>query len=369
MKKMNVYLYIGTTAELIKLIPIIKEFNTRKLPFIIVASGQNTIKFEEFSSEIGNVNVIHAITPKGEESSVFKFIIWSFRTFFSLLVWMRRGFKGLNKSNCYFIVHGDTVSSLMGALAAYVYGLKLVHVESGLRSFNFLEPFPEEICRSIISRIADIHFCPNEWAVNNLHSFSGEKINTFQNTLIEVFWHAMKKRPNNELLKNITTHNKKYFVMVSHRQEHIIFNKSGTQQIIQYIIDTMPKNMMCVFVMHDLSADFIKELKSKLGKKLSQNIVLTKRLPYVEYMHLILKSEFMITDGGSNQEEMYYMGKPCLLLRNYTERIEGLDRNIVLSKNKKEVIKQFIDTYKTYISDPVKPRKMPSSIITDYLFP
>lgn len=364
----KVYIFVGTTAELIKLAPVIKELNKRNIEFTIIASGQNTIRFEEFEKMLGRVTVIHAITPKGDESSVFKFLIWSIRTFFSLLIWMRVGFKGLNKSNSYFIVHGDTVSSLMGSLVASIYQLKLIHIESGLRSFNYLEPFPEEICRSIISRLADIHFCPNEWAVNNLRSKKGEKVNTFQNTLIETFESALSTKPNLALTKHIHTKHQKYFVLVAHRQEHVVFDKDGTQKILESVFQSMPKSMTCVFVMHDVSTHFIESLKEKMGNIWDNNIILSKRLPYVEYMHLLKQSEFMITDGGSNQEEMYYMGKPCLLLRNYTERTEGLSRNVVLSKNKKEVISDFMQNYKKYRYPAIKITRNPSKIIVDHLF-
>jgi UDP-N-acetylglucosamine 2-epimerase (non-hydrolysing) len=77
----------------------------------------------------------------------------------------------------------------------------------------------------------------------------------------------------------------------------------------------------------------------------------------------------MITDGGSNQEEMSYMGKPCLLLRRRTERIEGLGANIVLSKNNPKVIRRFMTGYKAYRRKPSVLRERPSRLITDYLFP
>ncbi|RPI80779.1 MAG: hypothetical protein EHM34_09565, partial [Nitrosopumilales archaeon] len=188
MEQRRIYIFIGTTAELIKLTPVIHELNRRKIKFTIIASGQNDIHFEEFQPALGNLDITYAVTPKSTQSSVPRFVIWSIRTFFSLLIGMRFGFRGLNKSNSYFIVHGDTVSSLMGSLVASIYGLQLVHVESGLRSFNFFEPFPEEICRYIVSRLANVHFCPNSWCMDNIASLAGEKINTQQNTLIEIFW-------------------------------------------------------------------------------------------------------------------------------------------------------------------------------------
>ncbi len=363
----RIFIFVGTTAELIKLVPVIREFKKRKVVFMVVASGQNDIHFEEFASVIGKIKIVYAVTPKGKESSLFQFLIWAVRTFFSLLKGMRGYFIGLDKSNSLFLVHGDTVSSLMGSLVAKVYGLKLVHIESGLRSFNFFEPFPEEICRYIISRLADVHFCPNQWAVDNLKSVKGEKVNTHQNTLIETFRSVMKTKSHHPLVRQLQKQKKRYFVLVVHRQEHVFFGKKRTTEMLKFVLSRVPKNMSCIFLVHDLSADFIHALGRALPQEIANTIVRVARLAYGDFMYLLMGSEFMITDGGSNQEEMYYMGKPCLLLRSCTERIEGLDHNVILSKNSKQRILHFLKNYRKYSRPPITSFVSPSKIICNYV--
>jgi UDP-N-acetylglucosamine 2-epimerase (non-hydrolysing) len=369
MIKKTVYLFLGTTAELIKLEPVIRELNKRKIEFSIIASGQNDIQFEEFQSVIKNVEIFRPITPKSKKPSTISFLVWSLRTFFSFLIGMRVRFKGLNKSNSLFIVHGDTVSSLMGSLVASLYGLKLVHIESGLRSFHFFEPFPEEMCRYIASRLADVRFCPNDWSVNNMRGVRGENVNTEQNTLIETFWSVMKTKRYHPLVHRIQQDKRPYFVLVVHRQEHVIFGKKWTRDIVSFILRIVPTNIHCVFLVHDLSAKFVQSLENIVPEKIMKNVIKVKRLPYPDFMNLVSGAEFMITDGGSNQQELYYMGKPGLLLRKYTEQTEGINRNVVLSKNDKNTIEHFIRNYKQYISPPVKVKNRPSKIIVDYLFP
>lgn len=364
----RIYIFVGTTAELIKLVPVIYEFNKRKIKYTIVASGQNDIHFNEFRSMIGNVHVIRAITPKGHDSSMLKFLIWTARAFFSLLVGMRSNFRGLNKSNSMFIVHGDTVSSLMGSLVATIYRLKLIHIESGLRSYNFFEPFPEEICRYIVSRLADVHFCPNAWSVRNLSGVKGRKVNTNENTLIEIFWSVMKQKSNHPFVRRIQKVQKKYFVLVTHRQEHVLFHRDKTKELLTFVLNKVPGSIRCLFLVHDISTGFVDSLEHLIPEEVADKITKVDRLPYGDFMHLIAGSEFLITDGGSNQEEMYYMGKPCLLLRNYTERVEGLNKNVVVSKNSKNIIKNFLINYEQYIRNPIKIVRKPSAIIVDYLF-
>jgi UDP-N-acetylglucosamine 2-epimerase (non-hydrolysing) len=365
----SIYLFIGTTAELIKLEPVIRELNKRKIIFSIIASGQNDIHFDDFPSVTKNIEILRPITPKSKKSSMVSFSVWSIRTFFSFLLGMRSRFKGLNKSNSLFLVHGDTVSSLMGSLVATVYGLKLVHIESGLRSFHFFEPFPEEICRYIVSHLSDIHFCPNEWSKNNLKDVKGEKVSTEENTLVETFWSAMRKKCNHSLVRSIQKKHTPYFVLVIHRQEHVMFGKSWTKKIVSFILNTIPKDLDCVFLVHDLSENFVTSLDTSIPKRILAKIIKMKRIPYIDFMHLVSGAEFMMTDGGSNQEELYYMGKPGLLLRRYTEQIEGINRNVVLSRNNYHTIANFINNYQAYSFPPIKIRKRPSEIIVNHLFP
>jgi len=365
MKNKKIYFFFGTTAELIKLIPIIKEFQKRRICFKIITSGQGKIFFNEFVDFIGPIKEDIQLQEKENKSSVFFFITWAIRATYTGIFSLKKEFKGLNKKNSYFIIHGDTVSSLIGAIIAKIYGLKIVHIESGLRSFNFLEPFPEEISRHIVSYLTDIHFAPNEWAVNNLKKMPGIKINTIQNTLIETFWKAMKIRKYKRSRKKI---NGKYFVLVMHRQEHVIWGKNEMKNLLEYILKNIEPNLTCVFMTHDITLSFLNSTKFNLGSDYAKKVVFITRLSYVEFIKLIKDSEFIITDGGSNQEEMHYMGKPCLLLRNYTERIEGLGRNVILSKSNKKVISDFLTHYKKYRKNKVTISKAPSKIIVDYLF-
>lgn len=364
MRNKRIYFFIGTTAELIKLALVINRLKDQRIDFKIITSGQNRILFKELEEYLGPSKVHIAFGEKDEISSVFHFALWAIKTFFRGLFYLRKEFRGLDKNNSYFLVHGDTVSSLIGALVASIYRLKVVHIEAGLRSFNFLEPFPEELCRFIISYLADIHFCPNEWCINNLKNLDKVKVNTYQNTLIESFWTAIRKGKHLKLIKKIK---KKYFVLVIHRQEHVMFGKKQTKKILEFILKHANKDPSCIFIIHELTKKFLESAKIRLNSQIKKNIVLVPRLPYVNFIKLINNAEYLITDGGSNQEEAYYMGKPCLLLRNCTERIEGLGENVVLSKGNKDIIKDFLKNYQKYKRGGICFKEAPSKIIVDYL--
>ena len=366
MRKKDIYFFIGTTAELIKFAPVIRELKKRRVTFKIIASAQNSLQFNELRFFMGKQSAYYTlgVKPFKLPNFYFRFVVWMIKTVGNFLLYFGNEFKDTDKRRSFFIVHGDTISSLIGALVAKIHGIRLVHIESGLRSYNFLEPFPEELCRVVISRLANIHFCPNSWAVNNLKKIGGAKINTLNNTLIETL-QATLKSTKNQIIRIIPR--TKYFILVLHRQEHILFKKNFTKGIIKIFSEYTSSNLACVLVLHKLTKDFLRKegLLEKIQR--NKNFILVPRMPYAQFMKLTTKAEFIATDGGSNQEEAYYMGKPCLILRDVTERIEGLGKNALLSHGKENVIRAFLKNYKKYERKPVAYIIPPSKIIVDYL--
>ena len=360
----NIYFFIGTTAELIKLFPVIRELEQRKVEFKIITSGQTGVNFNEVSNWIKKTKPDIAFPQKVNQSSMFLFLIWIIKTFLNAPFLLSKEFRNVDKSNSFFIVHGDTVSSLIGAIVSRLFNLRIIHIESGLRSFNFSEPFPEEITRFIISKFADVHFCPNKWSLNNLRLVSGQKINTFQNTFIESYMMVSKKGGNFKMSK---MGKGKYFIFILHRQEHVIFKKKESQRLMEFVIDKVPQGVNCVFIKHATTSRFLEFMDQKFLKRNKKRLIFLPRLPYIDFIRLLKRAEFLVTDGGGNQEEAYYMGLPCLLLRNYTERIEGLGENVVLGRNNNKIIKSFLKDYGNFRRKGVRMEVRPSKIIIDYL--
>ena len=352
--------YVGTSAELIKLIPIMKGLETNGIKFETISSGQVDLKEKELD-QIYKVSVTSRIfkDPKKISSVVF-FISWFFKCFFYSL----KFFINLKSRNYTVIVHGDTTSSLIGAICAKLANLKVAHIESGLRSFNFLEPFPEEISRFLISKISDQHFCPNEWSVNNIKKESGEKINTFQNTSYEMLKMAKQL---NKISLQIRDIKSKYFLTVIHRQENIYFKKDFLRNLIKEIVGFTNEDLKCVLVLHKITEQFLNKEGLLENLKNNPNVILLPRTPYIEFINTISNAEFMLTDGGSNQEEAFYLGIPTLILRNHTERIEGLDENITLMEGSIDKLHNFISNYKKYKRNPLELKIYPSEIIIDKL--
>lgn len=349
------YFFIGTVAELIKVFPIMMEFDKNKVDYAIIASGQNDITSSELLQFIKKRPEIILSNKKIHQSALGLFL-WFFRTLFIGISAM----KNLqDKKKSMMIVHGDTVSTVMGAFLAKLFGMKVAHVEAGLRSFNFFHPFPEEIDRVLVSHMSDVHFCPNEWAINNIKSRRGIKVNTENNTLIDSLAIALDQKVNSQLINDIKKG--KYFIFILHRQENLM-----NKELVVSLMDKLSKiteKIHCVFVLHEPTKKVLSDMDLLKSLEDNKNITLLSRLSYIEFMHVLSGSEYIITDGGSNQEESYFMGKPCLILRKKTERIEGLGKNVIISNLNLDTIEKFMSGYKEYNKGQIKIINSPSLII------
>lgn len=364
-KKRNntpLYFFIGTEAEFIKLFPVLVKLDTHKTPYTIIASGQNDISDSQLFQYIDHKTIDLTLSRGPRKQTPLALFTWFIRTFINGYLMMKQ-FIPHTSSQSVLVVHGDTVSTVMGAYLGKLLGMKIAHIEAGLRSFNFLHPFPEEIDRVLTSKVIDVHFCPNEWAMKNVWRKQGVKVNTQQNTLLDSLRVVTKRDIQSTLLKKVAK--KKYFIFVMHRQENLM-NEELVKSIVKLMVKQAEK-ITCVFILHKPTKVALEHYG--LLKRIEENrkIITTDRLPYIEIMNLMKNSEFLVTDGGSNQEESYYFGKPCLVLRQHTERIEGLGENVILSMNNITNIRSFLNTYKNFQRDPVSKHIQPSSIIANYL--
>ncbi len=229
---------------------------------------------------------------------------------------------------------------MLGALIGRFCGLQVAHVESGLRSFNIFHPFPEELTRLATFRLSNMFFCPNEWAMKNLAGCRGRKVNCGANTMYDALQLALRaevavERPEGP-----------YAICSVHRFESI-FRKGQFERIVE-IVEQVSRTLRVLFVLHPPTRRKLEEFG--FWDRLAANpcIELRPRYDFFTFNRLVVGSEFVLTDGGSNQEECYYLGKPCLLLRRRTERPEGLGTSVVLSRLDPAIIRDFVTNYRRY---------------------
>ena len=360
----NIIFFIGTEAELIKVFPIMLELKKRGKEYKIIASGQNDIVNSTIfrDSDCGMVD-LELSQEKNIRKSALGLLEWWVSTYKKSISMIKRAFDDTDFSNSYMVVHGDTVSTYMGAKIGKNLGMTVCHVEAGLRSHNLLSPFPEEIDRLLTSRIARVHFAPGEEAYNNWRKANGNVINTKQNTLFDSLSFSRSIPVKDSNIKAIIKG--QYFVFIMHRQENLA-KIDFVREVISEI-EEASKKKKCILLLHKITENTLIKLGLMEKLKRSSNIVMIPRVQYFDFMKLLENSEFVITDGGSNQEELYYMQKPCLILRTVTERNEGIGVNARLFNGKASDIREFINEISNSIERDVEQNDSPSYTIAEYL--
>lgn len=364
MKNM-IFFFLGTEAELIKMFPVIMEAKRRGIKYRIISSGQNDIVNSTIFKTIGCGTVDLELSKESDiKKTAAGLLDWWFKTYNKSVKLIRDAFADVDFKNSQMLVHGDTVSTYMGARIGKKLGMQVCHVEAGLRSHNIFKPFPEEIDRLLTSSIARVHFAPGELACSNLKKAKGQVVNTKQNTLLDSLYYSRTIHVMDEAINDIINGDK-YFVFVMHRQENLV-SKDFVDSVIKEI-EEASVNCKCVLLLHKITENALVKFGIMDRLKDNTNIKMIPRVQYFDFMKLLDKSEFVITDGGSNQEELYYMNKPCLILRTVTERNEGIGINARLFDGSAEDIKTFIINHEIIDGRRELQEESPSRIIVDYL--
>ena len=355
------FFFIGTEAELIKLFPVIYECKNRKISYKVIASGQNDILNSRIWREIGGA-VDLELTRDTHITKMVQLAWWWLRTYSVAKRKILKRFANIDLKHSTMIVHGDTVSTFMGALLGWQLGMRTCHVEAGLRSHNIFNPFPEELDRLLTSVFARVHFAPGKAAAANLKHVKGRVIDTECNTLVDSLRLA-EKVPVESNLSYIEGGN--YFVFVMHRQENLL-RRDFVEDVVNRVIK-VAKEKRCIMILHEITQRAFVRFGIMDELRKNSNIVLQSRVDYFDFMKVLKAADFVITDGGSNQEELYYMGKPCLILRKHTERDEGLGKNAVLFEQKLAAIEKFASLYDRKHLQPFVTKISPAKIIVDIL--
>lgn len=354
-----IHIVIGTKAQLIKMAPIMRELDRRGIRYRYLSTGQHRDTIDDLLVNFELSPAEARLYENEDVVSIKSTIYWFLKLIFLALFKRKKIFGSEVKKNDVVLVHGDTLSTLVGAVMGRLAGLKVGHVESGLRSFRLFHPFPEEITRLLVFRLSHYFFCPDEIAVSNLKKIKGLKINTGGNTLYDALLLAI-----NVIGTEAISHDPDdYAIVTLHRYENFS-NFSSVARIVN-LLEIAASQMKLTFVMHKPTVQALKKYNfyEKLAK--NKNIEMIPRMDYFSFISVVEKAQFLISDGGSNQEECFYLGKPVLLLRDASERQEGIGDNCIISRYDPAVVKYFLDSYRSLKRNKHVLPRSPSSKIVD----
>lgn len=312
MNKIKVMTVFGTRPEAIKMAPLVKELKSRKeIECIVCVTAQHRQMLDQV------LNVFD-ITPEYDLD-----IMKQGQTLSDITSRVLKGLEEviLKEKPNIVLVHGDTTTTFAGALASYYCQTDIGHVEAGLRTWNKYSPYPEEMNRQMVGVLTDMHFAPTEKSKNTLLS-EGKKVENIYvtgNTAIDALATTVKTDYNNEIFDWVG--NDRLILLTAHRRENLGEPMRHMFKAIKRIVDEF-SDVKVIYPVH-LNPK-VKEIADEvLGN--DDKIKLITPLEVIDFHNFLNKSYIILTDSGGIQEEAPSLGKPVLVLRDTTERPEGID--------------------------------------------
>ena len=330
-------LVFGTRPEAIKMAPLVKEFqkNTENFQTIVCVTGQHREMLDQVL-KIFDIKPDYDLNIMKQGQDLYDVTA-------RVLTGMRDVFKECKPD--IVLVHGDTTTSTVAALAAFYQQIPVGHVEAGLRTHNIYSPWPEEMNRQITGRIATYNFSPTPLSKENLlkEGISEDKIIVTGNSVIDALYWVIEKIKKDEKLDaelegvlatagydvNRLADGKKLVLITGHRRENFGEGFINMCNAIKDLTEKYP-NVDFVYPMH-LNPNVRKPIHEVFGEDLSnlENMFFIEPLEYLSFVYLMEKSTIVLTDSGGIQEEAPGLGKPVLVMRDTTERPEALSSGTV----------------------------------------
>lgn len=344
MDRIKVMSVFGTRPEAIKMAPLVKELEkTPGIESIVCVTAQH----REMLDQVLEIFDLH---PRYDLN-----IMQSRQTLAGITTRALTGLEevmGKEKPDI-VLVHGDTSTTFAGALAAYYNQVKVGHVEAGLRTYDKYQPFPEEMNRRLTGALTDLHFAPTPLAKEHLlkENISEEGIFITGNTVIDALAHTIEEDYTFtvEELNKIDFKGKRVIAMTAHRRENLGEPLRNICHAVKRLVEEYP-DVEVVYAVHKNPA-VVEPVHEILGG--NDRIHLTDPLDLKDMHNLMCRSFFVMTDSGGLQEEVPSMGKPVLVLRNVTERPEGVEAGTLkLAGTEEDVIyrmaKELLDDKEEY---------------------
>lgn len=309
--KKKIMVVFGTRPEAIKMCPLIKELKTRELfETIVCVTGQHKEMLNQVL-EAFNINPEYNLSIMKVNQTLFDITISILQKMQDIL------FK---TQPDIVLVHGDTTTTFATALACFYMKIPVGHVEAGLRTYNINSPYPEEFNRQSVSIISKYNFAPTEMSKNNLLREGKDITSIFVtgNTAIDALRTTVRKEYSHKHLDWAS--DSKLIMITAHRRENLGEPMKHMFCAIKRIIDEHP-DTKAIYPIH-MNPNIRKVANNILGN--CDRVRIIEPLDVIDFHNFLSKSYLVLTDSGGIQEEAPSLGKPVLVMRNTTERPEGI---------------------------------------------
>ena len=342
-----IHVFIGTKAQYIKMAPLLRRMDDERVDYRLIDSGQHAALAERYRREFGLRDPDLQMGGGGDVESIPEAVGWALGLAVRLVSRTKLRDEVFGGQDGVCVVHGDTPTTLLSVLMAKRAGLAVAHVESGLRSRRMFHPFPEELTRMFLPRLMDVMFAPGPEAVSNLRQMGvkGKIVEQSANTVLESVRDSIGEGQEDG------DGSAGPAIVTMHLVENI--HRRDRREALVDVVEAMAATVPVRWVMHGhteraLSGDARPRLEVA-------GVELVPLKPRGEFLEMVASAPFVITDGGSIQEECALLGVPTLLWRDCSERPDGLGKNIVLSRYDREVVDDFLRDPQQYR----RPRQFP----------
>jgi UDP-N-acetylglucosamine 2-epimerase (non-hydrolysing) len=351
----------GTTGELIKLAPVLLRLEQRGHPFRLATTGQQVEQIPGFLEQFGlrEPDLWLARGAKGRDlrvnSDIPGWLATVTRSYLRERGRLRRMLRQ-GPGGPLVLVHGDTMTTVVGSMLGRALRASVAHIEGGLRSFDVRHPFPEELNRKAATALARIHYAPGAWAASNLRR--RDVVDTGSNTIRD----SLELVPAGEPPPLVP--DRPFGIVSLHRFELLNSRRLLTETI--EVLARAGQSTPLLFVDHSVTTAALERFG--LGRRFDDTaFIRVPRLRFFDFVRIERRSAFVVTDSGGSQEECYYLDLPCLVHRVKTERREGLGENAVLSGMDVSVLGDFLGDPTRFRRRTSLPSASPSEVIVDDL--
>jgi len=331
-KRIKVLSIFGTRPEAIKMAPLIHELKKRPLEFdsIVAVTAQHREMLDQVLT-IFNIEPDYDLNVMKKSQSLAQITTSALNGLDDVLQ---------KEKPDIILVHGDTSTTFAAALAAFYHQIPVGHVEAGLRTWNKFSPFPEEMNRQLTTVLADLHFSPTDDAKNNLlkEAIDASKIFVTGNTAIDALKTTVHDEYTHPVLDKVGS--RRLVLMTAHRRENIGKNLTQIFQAIKQLVDKH-EDIHVIYPVH-LNPVVQQTANEILGNR--ERIDLIEPLQVTDFHNFAARAKVILTDSGGIQEEAPSLGVPVLVLRDTTERPEGIQAGTLkLAGTRKEAIFKMAD--------------------------
>ncbi len=317
-----IVIVVGTRAEAIKLIPLYLSLKNQNIFVLLCATFQHSEMLNQVF-KLFNVVPDFDLNVMKNDQDLF---------YLNSVILEKTKDVYLKTNPRLVLVHGDTTTTMAAAMAAFYLHIPIGHVEAGLRTGNMNSPFPEEMNRKIVGQIATYHFAPTAFSVANLLSEGVKRENVFctGNTIVDALNFIKNEIKTNsveidkdifKIVQECKQKKQKIVLLTAHRRES--FN-GGLLRIFKTIkrFALLYEDVSIIYPVHP-NPNVLRAVDES-GIKNIKNVYSCSALSYKDLIYILMNSDFVATDSGGIQEEAVSLGKPVLVLRDITERWEGV---------------------------------------------